>query len=172
MGKARTKNSGKPAKPARMPDFYTMGKQRRKNTEFHRLRMAAGLGDKTKCAELIGVTERTIANYNRKDSPTWAKRIIQLYNLRDLAGIAPEWQGFTFSRGKLVNAKLKINLAPESLRHWPTIMEKLQRLEAKEQNPPCPYLKLKAALFRAREKLTPHKKPSIRFSLWNRTFFQ
>ena len=145
-----------------MPIFAEMGKRRRKDTDFHRLRMQAGLGDKQKCAELIGVTERTIANYDRQDSPTWAKKILHLYNTRDLAGIAPEWQGFTLSRGKLVNQRLKISLSAESLRHWPAIMEKLQRLEAKEKTPPCPYLKMKAA----------YKRLSIRLCLWKQRIFR
>jgi hypothetical protein len=45
-----------------MPVFCAMGK-RRHETAFKRMRLAAGLGDKATCAELLGVTVRTVGNF-------------------------------------------------------------------------------------------------------------
>lgn len=113
-----------------------------KRSDFYRLRHKIGLGDKRRCAELLGVTARSISNYDHQGGPIWATRLLSLYDHQDLSGIGPDWAGFAFSRGVLIHGRLRLRWTPEGLKHWPDTLNKLSRYEAEESNPRCPYLRL------------------------------
>jgi hypothetical protein len=113
-------------------------KRRKKPSEFHALRLKAGLADTAKAAELCGVTARTVQNWDAKGAPETAMRLLQLYDRKDCAGAGPGWSGFLFSRGVLVNTRLKLRFSPERLALWPSTCDKLARLEAAALEPRAP----------------------------------
>lgn len=98
-------------------------------TRFKRLRLDAGLADKQKAAKTCGVTERTIENWDRKGAPPMAERLLLLLNRRECAGAGEGWRGWLFSRGALLNSRLKIRLTPERLALWPATCRRLDEAE-------------------------------------------
>jgi plasmid maintenance system antidote protein VapI len=70
-----------------------------------------------KAAELFGVTERTIRNWDHDGAPTIAMKLVAVYR-RDLSGYHPDWKGFTIGvNGKLYGPN-KVQLSAEHIRHW------------------------------------------------------
>lgn len=106
-----------------------------KPSPFHRLRVKVGLADKARCAELCGVTERTIENWDKKGAPFIAERLLHLYDKKDCGGVGPSWTGFLFSRGRLVNTRHGLIFDGDRLKLWPSVLRQLERLEAQA---PCP----------------------------------
>ncbi|MDD5033197.1 MAG: hypothetical protein PHE55_00435 [Methylococcaceae bacterium] len=108
-------------------------------SDFYRLRLKTGLGNLDKAAELCGVTTRTIQNWDKKGAPATAMRLLQLYDRKYCSGIGPQWEGFCFSRGVLIHARLKLRFTPEGLKRWPQIISDLKKLEQQANNRPnCP----------------------------------
>jgi DNA-binding transcriptional regulator YiaG len=70
-----------------------------------------------KAAELFGVTERTVRNWDRDGAPAMAMKLAAVYR-RDLSGYHPDWKGFTIGvNGKLYGPN-KVQLSAEHIRHW------------------------------------------------------
>lgn len=95
-------------------------------SEFQKLRVKLALSTEA-CAELCGVTVRTIQNWDRKGSPAIAMRFLHLYDRQDLAGHGEDWRGFKFSRGKLVCGRL--SFTPRNLKQVPHYVDVYNRLE-------------------------------------------
>lgn len=102
-----------------------------KRSDFWKLRHKVGLGgDAARCAELCGVTPRTIANWDTKGAPPMAMRLLHLYDRADLSGHGPEWAGWRMSRGRLMNSRLKLQFYPQNLRENANVCRQLGQLEA------------------------------------------
>jgi len=70
-----------------------------RGSDFYRLRLKTGLNE-AKSAELCGVTQRSFRNWDIRGQPAMAERLLSLWNRKYVA--LPGWEGFCFSRSRLV----------------------------------------------------------------------
>lgn len=114
-----------------------MSKKRTKS-EFHRLREAVGLARQDDAKKFLEISLRTLQRWDKEGAPPWAMRLLRYMDRWDCAAHGPEWTGWRFSRGRLVNAKEKLIFTPERLRLWRGMCERLDRLETEAENRRCP----------------------------------
>lgn len=86
-------------------------------------------------ATLFAVTERCIRNWDKRDAPPLAKRLIQLFN-RDLGGLHPDWKGISIKpSGKMHFSSIvggtttHVGLSAEHIRHYPSTINQLHQFE-------------------------------------------
>lgn len=86
-------------------------------------------------AHLFDVTEKSIRNWDKRDAPPLAKRIIQLLN-RDLGGLHPDWRGISirpngkmYFKGLVGGESKQVGLSAEHIRHYPATINELNRIE-------------------------------------------
>lgn len=126
-----------------------------KKSAFTTARLEAGLANNKKCAEFLGVTTRTVQNWDKKGAPAMAMRLLSLWNRWDCTAHGPEWAGFRFSRGRLVNAKAGLIFTPERLLIWPSTCKRLAELERERQNArKCPIM----SAWRQLKRLNQHRR--------------
>ena len=101
-------------------------KKKPKPSAFQKLRLKVSLSIPD-CAELCGVTVRTVRNWDAEGAPLIAMRFLHLYDRQDLAGHGPGWQGFKFSRGKLVCGRL--SFTPRNLKQIPHYVDVYNRVQ-------------------------------------------
>ncbi|WNV04074.1 hypothetical protein RP726_16880 [Candidatus Methylospira mobilis] len=90
-----------------------MAKRKRKKSDFYKLRIKLGISLE-KTAELCGVTERSVQNWDSKGAPLMATRLLWYYDSKKIN--YPEWRGWEFTRdGVLRNKRLKVNITPDWL---------------------------------------------------------
>lgn len=100
---------------------------KKKGTEFQKLRLRVCLTVEA-CAELLGVSVRTVQRWDRQDSPLLPKRFLHMYDRQDLSGHGHDWKGWRFSRGKLVSGRL--SFIPRNLKQVPHYVDVYNRVEA------------------------------------------
>lgn len=113
-------------KTAPVPVTVTKPKRKPRPSDFQRLRLRVSLSVEA-CAELCGVTVRTIQNWDAKGAPLIAMRLLHIYDRQDLGGHGSEWRGWRFSRGKLICGRLSFH--PRNLRQVPHYVDLVGRLE-------------------------------------------
>ncbi|MDD2760903.1 MAG: hypothetical protein PHH11_11485 [Methylomonas sp.] len=74
-------------------------KRKRQVSDFYKLRSKLGL-NLAQAAELCGVTERTIKNWDTKGAPVTAMRLLPFWDRYHIP--FEGWEGFCFSRGVLL----------------------------------------------------------------------
>jgi hypothetical protein len=86
-------------------------------------------------AALFAVTERCIRNWDKRDAPPLAKRMIQIFS-RDLGGLHPDWKGISIKpSGKMHftamvgGTRSQVGLSAEHMRHYPATINQLHQLE-------------------------------------------
>lgn len=67
-------------------------------SDFYKLRMEAGFNSWPKLAEFLGVTLRTVQNWERSGVPIMVEKFLRLLG-NDLSFIGPEWKGWTVTEG-------------------------------------------------------------------------
>lgn len=97
-----------------------------KRSAFYKLRHQVGL-DRAAAADLCGVTERTISNWDVLGAPIIAMKLLHRYDRQDLSGI-DGWKGWRFSRGALVKGKMRF--LPHTLENLPYVFDVFNRFEA------------------------------------------
>jgi len=107
-----------------------------KKSEFKRLREKVGLSRQGDAEKYLEISRRTLQRWDKKGAPAYAMRLLHLYDRRDCAGMGPGWEGFRFSRGRLIHTREKLIFTPERLKLWPGICEKLGRLELEAEKKP------------------------------------
>lgn len=90
-----------------------------------RLRVALSVED---CADLAGVSVRTVQRWDIQGAPLIAHRLLEIYDRQDLSGHGSAWRGFRFSRGKLVCGKL--SFTPHNLKQVPHYIDLYNRVES------------------------------------------
>lgn len=106
----------------------TTRRRKPKPSSFQNLRLKVGLSQAA-AADLCGVTVRTIRNWDVKGAPLMAMRLLHMYDRKSCSGIGPDWSGFMFSRGFLVNKRLGLRFSPRGLERIPYLHEVFSRLE-------------------------------------------
>jgi DNA-binding transcriptional regulator YiaG len=90
--------------------------KKNKKSEFAKFRSKFFLSI-AQAAELFGVTERTIRNWDANGAPPIAMKLVAIYQ-RDLSGYHPDWRGFKIGvNGKLYGPN-QVQLSAEHIRHW------------------------------------------------------
>jgi DNA-binding transcriptional regulator YiaG len=121
-------------KPKATPEQLALRKKFKrkvpKPSSFKKLRLKVGLSVSA-CAELCGVTTRTVTNWDSKGSPLIAMRFLHIYDRDDLSGKGPGWDGWRFSRGKLCKGN-KLAFSSRQLEFFPLYVDLYGRLEGAE----------------------------------------
>lgn len=86
-------------------------------------------------AHLFGVTEKTVRNWDKREAPVLAQRMIHIFE-RDLGGLHPDWRGITIRpNGKLYlgamvgSHSVPVGLSAEHIRNYPSAINRLHQLE-------------------------------------------
>jgi hypothetical protein len=86
-------------------------------------------------ASLFAVTERCIRNWDKKDAPPLAKRMIQIFT-RDLGGLHPSWKGISikpngkmYFKGMVGGQSQNVGLSADHIRHYPATINQLHQIE-------------------------------------------
>jgi DNA-binding XRE family transcriptional regulator len=127
-----------------------------KDWELHELRHRAGYLDKKRLAQLCGVTERTVENWEKVGPPTAVKTLLQVL-AKDLEWMGQEWAGFRLYNGELLGPNGEW-ITPGMIRAFPHMERALElqrlamldehRAQARAQAAPSPLAKVKAWLKR------------------------
>ena len=80
------------------------------------------------CAELCGVTKRTIRNWETHGAPEMALKFLHMYDRQDCSSHGSAWRGFKFSKGKLICGKL--SFTPKNLKTVPYYVDVFNRVQA------------------------------------------
>lgn len=91
---------------------------------FYFARFQAGFVCPQKAAELLGVTVRTVRNWDRRGSPVPVMRLLQLL-AGDVAGLYPAWRGFQL-RPDGLSGPGKLRIGIEQLREYRRTVELLE----------------------------------------------
>jgi DNA-binding XRE family transcriptional regulator len=97
-----------------------------------RKRYAVSIPD---AAQLFGVTEKTVRNWDKREAPLLALRMVQIFE-RDLGGLHPTFRGISIRPdGKLYLGAMigsrsgNVGLSAEHLRQYPAAINRLHQLE-------------------------------------------
>jgi len=138
--------------------------KKRKHSDFYRHRRKAGLWRQEDAEKFFEVCGRTIRNWGEKGAQPMAMRLLQYRDKWEHCGnhMGPEWAGWRFSGGKLINARKKLRFGPQTLGLWPSICRELSRHESEAtRRRRCPLLPAAApvgACGAVRQKLTYTRK--------------
>jgi hypothetical protein len=100
--------------------------ERLRRSDFFRLRTRLGLSPE-QTAELCGVSCHAVDRWDRTGAPQLVMRYLLLWD-RKYVGYQG-WDGFCFSRGKLLY-RGKLLAGAEQLRDYPALLERMRVLEA------------------------------------------
>ncbi len=100
-------------------------KRKPKPSAFKKLRLRVFLSVEA-CAELCGVTVRSVHRWDIEGAPLIVHRLLELYDRQDLSGHGPEWRGYRFSRGKLICGRL--SFTPRNLKQVPHYVDVYNRV--------------------------------------------
>ena len=98
-----------------------------KPSAFQKLRLRVVLSVEA-CADLCGVTVGAVHRWDIEGAPLIVHRLLELYDRQDLGGHGPDWQGYRFSRGKLVCGRLQFT--GRNLKQVPHLVEVSNMLQA------------------------------------------
>lgn len=102
-------------------------KRKPKPSAFQKLRLRVLLSVDA-CADLCGVSVRSVRRWDIEGAPLIVHRLLELYDRQDLSGHGPDWRGYRFSRGKLVCGRL--HFTGRNLKEVPHLVEVFNMLQA------------------------------------------
>jgi len=112
-----------------------------RKSEFQKLREKVGLGRREDAGKFFHVCEKTIKTWDAKGAPEMAMDLMRHHDRRDCGAHGLGWEGFRFSRGRLIHAREKLIFTPERLKLWKPILDRLDELEKKtETGRQCPVM--------------------------------
>jgi DNA-binding XRE family transcriptional regulator len=104
-------------------------------TKFQQWRKRYGVSVPA-AAQLFDVTEKTVRNWDKREAPTLALRMCDIFQ-RDLSGLHPSWSGISLRPdGKLYFATMvgarsgPVGLTADHIRNYPSAINRLHQLEA------------------------------------------
>lgn len=108
-----------------------MAKRKPKKSDFYKLRNKLGISIE-QTAELCGVTERSIQNWDSKGAPLMATRLLWYYDSKNIN--YPGWRGWEFTReGVLRNKRLKVSITPDWLSKYELVINRFLDLKAEKE---------------------------------------
>ena len=103
-------------------------------TKFQQFRKRHNLSVSA-AAQLFGVTERSVRNWDQREAPLLVMRMVQIFE-RDLSGLHPTWKGISIRPdGKLYLGAMigsrsgNVGLTADHLRNYPAAINRLHQLE-------------------------------------------
>jgi len=96
--------------------------------EFYCLRAKTGYQCPKKTAAFLGVSVRTVRNWERSGAPLAVIRLFRLL-ARDLGGIGRDWEGFFITEDRLVGPG-RAYITPGMIRAFPYLESELERRRA------------------------------------------
>lgn len=87
-------------------------------------------------AQLFGVTEKTVRNWDKREAPTLALRMCDIFQ-RDLSGLHSTWRGISirpdgklYIVGAMVGSRSgTVGLTADHIRNYPAAINRLHQLE-------------------------------------------
>lgn len=87
-------------------------------------------------AQLFGVTEKTIRNWDKREAPLLALRMVQIFE-RDLSGLHSTWKGISirpdgklYIVGAMVGSRSgTVGLTADHIRNYPAAINRLNQME-------------------------------------------
>ena len=87
-------------------------------------------------AQLFGVTEKTVRNWDKREAPLLALRMVQIFE-RDLSGLHSTWKGISirpdgklYIVGAMVGSRSgTVGLTADHIRNYPAAINRLHQLE-------------------------------------------